>query len=93
MFKVTRIFCQTNSETQLPEWFFQAREGIIGPYESRHEAEQVLQGFIVHCQSRGADGGRGGRQQQGLALEPVEPFRVAWQFDPAKRKKGIDSIN
>lgn len=93
MFEVKRIFCQTNNDTQLPEWFFQAREGVIGPYESREVAEKVLQGFIAHCQARGSDGGRSGRQEVGLALEPMEPFQIAWQFDPVKRKKGIDSIN
>lgn len=93
MFEVKRIFCQRNNDTQVAEWFFQAREGVIGPYDSEDLAEKVLAGFIAHCKARGADGGRTGHQATGLSLEPIEPFQVAWQFDPARRKKGIDSIN
>lgn len=92
MFEAKRIFSQRNVETQATEWFFQAREGIIGPYESERVAEKGLEGFVAHCRQRGLDGGRGGRKQVGLALEPLEPFTIK-EFDPARRKKGLDSLN
>ncbi|HEY8218626.1 MAG TPA: hypothetical protein VIF86_00850 [Methylobacter sp.] len=40
MFEVDRTFSQRNAETGLMEWFFSAREGILGPFHSKKEAEK-----------------------------------------------------
>ena len=93
MFKATRVFCERNDATQMAEWFFQAREGIIGPYESQKVAETALAQFIDRCRDRGCDGGRDGRTEGGLSLEPMESSSSPFVFDPLRRKRGIDSLN
>ena len=42
MFKVERIYCQTNIKTSLQEWFFSAREGDVGPFSSKEKATKAL---------------------------------------------------
>ena len=57
MFAIDRIFSSENSETGTVEWFFRAREGNAGPYETRNEAEAVLRRFIDACVNLGHKGG------------------------------------
>ena len=45
MFKVDRTFYIANI-TGEAEWYFQAREGNVGPYASKQEAHLMLQEFI-----------------------------------------------
>lgn len=59
MFSVDRVFAITNQKTGVAEWYFQAREGDIGPYESRKHAELMLKKFIETCIEHGFTGGRG----------------------------------
>lgn len=88
MFKADRIFHQRNPRSGEVEWYFQAREGLIGPYKSRDIAEKMLKAFIERCIAAGDDGGRS-QKKTGLTLEKVEDFAV-FEFDPSKRKKGKD---
>jgi hypothetical protein len=58
MFSVDRTFSQKNHKAGTKEWFFEAREGMIGPFESREAAAQSLQEFIGLWIASGDDGGR-----------------------------------
>ncbi len=53
-----RVFFQANQITGLATWFFRAREGIMGPYETRATAEQRLMEFKAFCQRAGITGNR-----------------------------------
>lgn len=58
MFKPDRIYSTRNQATGKIEWFFQTREGNVGPYQTRVEAEQMLKKFIQACIDLGYTGGR-----------------------------------
>jgi hypothetical protein len=58
MFKADRTFSIKNEKTGLPEWYFQAREGNAGPFESKQEAQVALKEFIKACIATGNTGGR-----------------------------------
>lgn len=40
------------------EWYFRAREGIMGPYPSRAVAKAMLMQFLARCQKQAYTGGR-----------------------------------
>ena len=46
--EIDRTFSFPNP-TGLMEWFFNAREGVFGPYRSKNEASLTLKAFIKHC--------------------------------------------
>lgn len=69
MFSVDRIFSVNNPKSGLPEWYFQAREGDVGPYKTRAEATAMLQSFIKKCIDMGYTGGRGKDENPLVALE------------------------
>ena len=52
------------------EWFFNAREGIYGPYRSKNEASLSLKEFIKHCIDMDDDGGRTNPEQKQFSLIP-----------------------
>lgn len=58
MFKVDRIYSMTNFKMGVNDWYFQAREGNVGPYHSRQQAEIKLKEFIQTCINSGHTGGR-----------------------------------
>lgn len=58
MFKPHRIFAIKNQAIGTPEWYFQAREGNIGPYESKALAEIMQKKFTEICAELGRHGGR-----------------------------------
>jgi hypothetical protein len=58
MFSADRVFSQLNTETGAIEWFFSAREGIMGPYISKDYARHMLLEFEKRCREQGSDGGR-----------------------------------
>jgi hypothetical protein len=58
MFSANRVFSQLNSTTGAMEWYFSAREGVIGPYISKDYAQRMLEQFIKNCQDQHSDGGR-----------------------------------
>lgn len=53
-----RIFTQHNKETDLLEWYFYAREGVIGPFFSHKESKKALEIFISLNIRFNDDGGR-----------------------------------
>lgn len=95
MFSADRIFSQRNRSTGLVEWFFNAREGIFGPYGSRETTQKALDEFVKKRVASGDDGGRS-KKKQGqpqtleLSLESREYGPFAQEYDPLKRKKGVD---
>lgn len=58
MFKPGRIFSIQNQKTGSIEWYFQAREGNVGPYQSKKQAESMLKKFIETCIELHQTGGR-----------------------------------
>ncbi|MCX7100341.1 MAG: DUF6316 family protein [Methylobacter sp.] len=58
MFKADRIFYINNLRNGKVEWYFQAREGDVGPYKSKEEAQTVLKEYIAECIKQGNTGGR-----------------------------------
>lgn len=58
MFKPERIFSSRNPNTGNSEWYFQAREGNVGPYKTRIQAELMLKKFIETCIELKHTGGR-----------------------------------
>ncbi|MBL1264357.1 DUF6316 family protein [Methylomicrobium sp. RS1] len=75
MFRAERIYSQSNPKTGMIEWFFSAREGNFGPFDSKEIATKELQAFINLCIKNGDDGGRGGGgKSKKLSLEPVHDF-------------------
>lgn len=56
-----RIFPQHNNETELTEWFFYAREGVIGPFFNQRESKKALEVFIKLNLQFNDDGGRGAK--------------------------------
>jgi hypothetical protein len=92
MFEVDRTFSSRNPKTGLMDWFFSAREGVFGPYSSKVEAAKHLKEFIEYCKVRADDGGRSDSTSKKLAILPKEYTLAPKQFDPTKRKKGVDSL-
>ena len=58
MFKVDRTFYIANIITGEAEWYFQTREGNVGPYASKQEAHLMLQEFIKENIESKNTGGR-----------------------------------
>ncbi|WP_213069389.1 DUF6316 family protein [Methylomicrobium album] len=73
MFRAERIYSQSNPKTGTTEWFFSAREGNFGPFDSKERATKELRAFVGLCIKNGDDGGRGKKSTK-LSLEPVRDF-------------------
>ena len=58
MFAADRTFSLQNKKTVIHEWYIQAREGNLGPYRSKNQAESILKKFTETCILAGATGGR-----------------------------------
>ncbi len=92
MFKSDRIFSSRNSETGFMDWFFSTREGIYGPFSSKEQATRGLKEIIQHYMETGNDGGRSVPESDRISIMPKEYPEVAKQYDPGKKKKGIESL-
>ncbi|MFI3220544.1 MAG: hypothetical protein QX189_15705 [Methylococcales bacterium] len=91
MFDLDRTFCQRNDKTGLMEWYFNAREGIFGPYVSKQMAIEELKVFVERRRLTADDGGRSKViSKDKLSLAPIESEGELKFFDFSKRKKGID---
>lgn len=73
MFEVDRIFSNTDHRTVDRQWFFSAREGTLGPYRTRLDAEKKLREFIGICIKNGETGGRGQKNNP----SEIVPFKDA----------------
>ena len=87
MFELDRTFSQRCAKTGLMKWYFNAREGIYGPYDTKQRATAELQIFI---ERRKIDGNDGGRDPKKLSIVPLEPSLEPKTFDPLRKKKGIE---
>jgi hypothetical protein len=73
MFELDRTFCQSNSDTGLMEWYFNAREGVYGPYRTKQIAEKELKIFINRHKINNDDGGRkSGKKPLQLFTMPLD---------------------
>jgi hypothetical protein len=92
MFELDRTFCQRNPKNGLMEWFFSAREGIFGPYQSKKIAIDEMKIFIDRREATKDDGGRSPtKNKETLSLAPIDHLELEpVVFDHSKRKKGID---
>lgn len=92
MFELDRTFSQRCSDTGLMKWYFNAREGIFGPYDTKQMALDRLNVFIEHRALADDDGGRNTtvKDDGKLAMVPIEHLSEPMFFDYAKKKKGID---
>jgi len=95
MFELDRTFSQRCSDTGLMKWYFNAREGIFGPYDTKQLALEGLNIFISRRAQAEDDGGRGStivKDDSQLAMVPIE-HEITLEpmfFDYAKQRKGID---
>lgn len=89
MFELDRTFSQYSAKTGLTEWYFNAREGIYGPYRTKQKAAEGLEKFIKSRKLARDDGGRDSGKTK-LTLMPLEFPLEAINLDNAKRKKGLD---
>jgi hypothetical protein len=88
VFGAARIFSQISNETGLSEWFFMAREGVFGPYQSKEVMLKALNDFVEHKIKTTDDGGRSAGKHK-LSLEPLEhDYPIV--YDSSKRKKGLN---
>ena len=92
MFELDRTFSQRCAETGLMKWYFNAREGIFGPYETKQQASDGLNTFIERRSMSEDDGGRDttAKDHNQLAMLPMEHTLEPKFFDFIKQKKGID---
>ncbi|MDP3009024.1 MAG: hypothetical protein Q8N30_08140 [Methylococcales bacterium] len=92
MFELDRTFSQRCAETGLMKWYFNAREGIFGPYDTKQMALDGLNIFVERRVLAEDDGGRGKaiKDDGKLAMVPIEHTLEPMFFDYAKKKKGID---
>ena len=60
LLKKNRFFTETNAETGEVLWFFNSREGVVGPYDSEESARLSL---LLHIE----------RNRQNARREPYGP--------------------
>ncbi len=82
MFNVDRVFYTSNEESGKVEWYFQAREGNSGPYESKKEAQLMLQAFIKECIAHGDTGGRDPKEAQSTQPTSKSGTQATFKFRP-----------
>jgi len=68
MFEADRIFYMNNISNGNKGWYFQAREGIAGAYDSIEEVQFMLKEYIKECIGSGNTGRRNPKRVQN---EPI----------------------
>jgi hypothetical protein len=53
-----RVFRGDSTYPDHEEWYYRAREGVVGPYSRREDALIALEHFIRYCQLNAVTGGR-----------------------------------
>ncbi|MGZ4957200.1 MAG: hypothetical protein ACXV8Q_19050 [Methylobacter sp.] len=89
MFEIDRTFSQRNAQTGLMEWFFNAREGVYGPFSSKERSSKALEDFIKFNHKNFDDGGRGSNGNAKLSLVSIGNAMNAIKLDDVKRKRGL----
>lgn len=93
MFELDRTFSQRCAETGLMKWYFNAREGIYGPYNTKQRATDELKIFIERRKCAEDDGGRVHvKNKNKLTIAPIEFSIEPKIFDPTKKKKGLEDL-
>lgn len=72
MFTLDRIFSQRDPATGRMEWYFDTREGLMGPYRTETMARKSLDDHLEHCRRFRLDGGR----RLGLKTPKLELARL-----------------
>jgi hypothetical protein len=94
MFSSERVFSSRNNDSMEIEWFFSAREGIYGPYESKEIAEKGLCLFIADRITSNHDGGRKDTEKDGIPFMATKNSMVLrGVYEPKKQKRGVESLN
>ncbi len=57
-FRAGRFFYQAFVDGNSTGWFFNAREGAFGPFDTRQQAQIELEAFIEKCIAGNVTGGR-----------------------------------
>ncbi len=57
-FRAGRFFYQAFVDGNCTGWFFNAREGAFGPFDTRQQAQIELEAFIEKCIAGNVTGGR-----------------------------------
>jgi len=58
MFEHSRIFSNRDNHTGHMQWFYETREGVMGPFDSKPLALEALQRHIEYAKGHHLDGGR-----------------------------------
>lgn len=74
MFKTNRVFSTINTETGSMKWYFQAREGRVGPFDSKQQAVISLKDFIQDAIKQGESGGRRHDNEMSASALHVQSF-------------------
>lgn len=84
MFEIDRTFSEYSAKTGLTQWYFNAREGVFGPYATKQKAAEALKSFIEKQIRLKDDGGRSsGKKVTKLSLIPIE-------LDSSHKKRNDD---
>lgn len=75
IFPANRVFQQTNPATGATEWFYSAREGIKGPYDSKERTLHELNLFKNISSKLNLTGGRESQQPQ-----PIQDTQRTWHW-------------
>ncbi len=74
MLNTKRIYSTINTETGIMKWYFQAREGNIGPFSSKPEAVSGLKEFLLNVVKNGQEGNRDINSQESIAALQLQSF-------------------
>ena len=58
MFSADRVFSQRSTSIGSMEWFFDTREGLMGPFRTEDIARKALGNHVEYCRRHKLDGGR-----------------------------------
>ena len=92
MFELDRTFSQYSAKTGLTEWYFNAREGVCGPYSTKQKAEAELKAFIDLRVRLKDDGGRNSGKPS-LSLMPMNFSLEPMNISHPKKKQNTDDLN
>jgi len=58
MFEHSRVFINRNNQTGHMQWFYETREGVMGPFDSKQLALEALERHVKYAKEHHLDGGR-----------------------------------
>jgi hypothetical protein len=90
MFEYERVYSENTFTSNEVKWYFEAREGDCGPYNTKSEALAMLDAFIQECIGLGKTGGRN------VNIQPSQDVVVNKRrrfFYPAQNDIHINLVN